>query len=135
MSYSSTPNRSIVGDDYLSQRVSNISLQNDYGEGMYSVPSSDPYDTHGDTMGGQWDYQPTETRNLDTVVTELTPEEVRWFYKTEGEKRWLEFSGYDSYRIEIRYREMFYNKHDFGSKYSSYSAFSGKLFSLLSLAY
>lgn len=123
MSYSNTPSRSIVGEDYLQQRMSNITLQNDYEQGMYSVAPSDPY---ADPMGSQWEYQTTETRNMDTIVTELTPEEVRWFYKTEGEKRWLEFSGYDSYRIEMRYREMFYNKQDYGSKYSSYSAFSGE---------
>lgn len=129
MSYSNTPSRSMVGEDYLQQRMSNITLQNDYEQGMYAP--SDPY---SDPMGSQWEYQTPETRNMDTVVTELTPEEVRWFYKTEGEKRWLEFSGYDSYRIEMRYREMYYNKQDYGSKYSSYSAFSGK-FLIISLKF
>ncbi|XP_018308594.1 phospholipase DDHD1 isoform X2 [Mycetomoellerius zeteki] len=35
----------------------------------------------------------------------LTPEEVRWFYKDGVDKRWNEFCGYDSLRIERIYRE------------------------------
>ena len=39
-------------------------------------------------------------------VCELFPEEVRWFYKLEADKDWLPFNGYDSLRIEIRYRHI-----------------------------
>ncbi|XP_046582420.1 phospholipase DDHD1-like [Haliotis rubra] len=39
-------------------------------------------------------------------VDELRPEEIRWFYKNEGEKRWRAFIGYDSLRIECRYRAL-----------------------------
>jgi len=121
MSYTNAPSHNLGGDSYISQRIGNISLQNDFNEGMYSGPHTEPYDPHG---GGQWDYQPRESRQ-DAIVTDLTPEEVRWFYKTDGEKRWLEFSGYDSYRIEMRYREMYLPNKDFGNRNSSYSAFSG----------
>ncbi|WAR19275.1 DDHD1-like protein [Mya arenaria] len=37
-------------------------------------------------------------------VDHLQPEEIRWFYKREGDKKWLPFIGYDSLRIECRYR-------------------------------
>ncbi|KAM5235299.1 phospholipase DDHD1 isoform 2-T2 [Ctenodactylus gundi] len=37
------------------------------------------------------------------VVTELGPEEVRWFYK-EDRKTWKPFIGYDSLRIELAFR-------------------------------
>jgi len=38
-------------------------------------------------------------------VEPLTPEEIRWFYKDGVDKRWNEFCGYDSLRIERIYRE------------------------------
>ncbi|KAG8449203.1 hypothetical protein GDO86_016029 [Hymenochirus boettgeri] len=39
------------------------------------------------------------------IVTELGPEEVRWFYK-EDKKTWKPFIGYDSLRIELAYRKL-----------------------------
>ncbi|KAM5129300.1 phospholipase DDHD1-like [Mantella aurantiaca] len=39
------------------------------------------------------------------IVTELGPEEVRWFYK-EDKKTWKPFIGYDSLRIELAYRRV-----------------------------
>uniref|UniRef100_A0A8C6UJM9 DDHD domain containing 1a n=1 Tax=Neogobius melanostomus TaxID=47308 RepID=A0A8C6UJM9_9GOBI len=38
------------------------------------------------------------------VVTELGPEEVRWFYK-EDKKTWKPFLGHDSLKIELAYRK------------------------------
>ncbi|XP_011139181.1 phospholipase DDHD1 [Harpegnathos saltator] len=35
----------------------------------------------------------------------LTPEEIRWFYKNGVEKRWVDFCGYDSLRIEKIYQD------------------------------
>lgn len=35
----------------------------------------------------------------------LTPEEIRWFYKDGVDKRWVEFCGYDSLRIEKIYQD------------------------------
>ena len=49
--------------------------------------------------------QAAKTRSHDEVA-ELAPEEVRWFYKVEPEKGWVRFNGYDSLRIEIRYRHI-----------------------------
>ncbi|XP_035827763.1 phospholipase DDHD1 [Aplysia californica] len=39
-------------------------------------------------------------------VEDLRPEEIRWFYKSEGSKKWISFIGYDSLRIECRYRAL-----------------------------
>ena len=46
-------------------------------------------------------------------VEELHPEQVRWFYKDPGDKKWSPFIGYDSLRIECQYRE---SKHREGKK-------------------
>ena len=37
-------------------------------------------------------------------VDNLLPEEIRWFYKGKRDKKWIPFIGYDSLRIECRYR-------------------------------
>lgn len=39
-------------------------------------------------------------------VEELRPEEIRWFYKHENSKKWTAFIGYDSLRIECRFRAL-----------------------------
>lgn len=41
---------------------------------------------------------------FNEVVTELGPEEVRWFYK-EDKKTWKAFVGHDSLKIELAYRK------------------------------
>ncbi|KAK7142911.1 hypothetical protein R3I94_012297 [Phoxinus phoxinus] len=45
----------------------------------------------------------SSSRRRFEVVTELGPEEVRWFYK-EDKKTWKPFMGHDSLRIEVMYR-------------------------------
>ncbi|XP_032731254.1 phospholipase DDHD1 isoform X3 [Lontra canadensis] len=47
----------------------------------------------------------TAARHRYEVVTELGPEEVRWFYK-EDKKTWKPFIGYDSLRIELAFRTL-----------------------------
>ncbi|XP_067099433.1 phospholipase DDHD1 isoform X1 [Osmerus mordax] len=44
------------------------------------------------------------SRHRYEVVTELGPEEVRWFYK-EDKKTWKSFVGHDSLKIEVAYRK------------------------------
>ncbi|KAK3093034.1 hypothetical protein FSP39_010311 [Pinctada imbricata] len=39
-------------------------------------------------------------------VDHLRPEEIRWFYKSEDDKKWSPFIGYDSLRLECRYRAL-----------------------------
>ncbi|XP_078515959.1 phospholipase DDHD1 isoform X6 [Lissotriton helveticus] len=47
----------------------------------------------------------TSSRHRYEIVTELGPEEVRWFYR-EDKKSWKPFIGYDSLRIELAYRQL-----------------------------
>ncbi|KAK7103636.1 hypothetical protein V1264_018501 [Littorina saxatilis] len=52
---------------------------------------------------------PTHKRYLypqKEFVDELRPEEIRWFYRSDGVKKWSPFIGYDSLRIECRYRAL-----------------------------
>ncbi|XP_026668427.1 uncharacterized protein LOC113464185 [Ceratina calcarata] len=39
-----------------------------------------------------------------TCAEPLTAEQIRWFYKDGVDKRWVEFCGYDSLRIESAWR-------------------------------
>ncbi|CAL8099836.1 unnamed protein product [Orchesella dallaii] len=43
----------------------------------------------------------------ETMVKELRPEFVRWFYRYEQDRKWKPFTGYDSIRIESKYREVY----------------------------
>lgn len=43
---------------------------------------------------------------VNDFVDHLRPEEVRWFYRSTSEKLWHSFIGYDSLRIECRYRAL-----------------------------
>uniref|UniRef100_A0AAX7TYL2 DDHD domain-containing protein n=1 Tax=Astatotilapia calliptera TaxID=8154 RepID=A0AAX7TYL2_ASTCA len=45
------------------------------------------------------------SRHRGDIVTELGPEEVRWFYK-EDKRTWKPFVGHDSLKIEIIYRRL-----------------------------
>ncbi|KAM3603425.1 uncharacterized protein V6R79_022048 [Siganus canaliculatus] len=45
----------------------------------------------------------SSSRHRGDIVTDLGPEEVRWFYK-EDKRTWKPFVGHDSLRIEIVYR-------------------------------
>ena len=79
---------------------------------LQAVPA---YNTIGGGAGGPGNHLPppttspghtsAKTRNHEEVG-ELAPEEVRWFYKKEADKPWIVFDGYDSLRIEIRYRHI-----------------------------
>ncbi|XP_059860530.1 phospholipase DDHD1 isoform X5 [Delphinus delphis] len=64
----------------------------------------------GTTGGGPGERKRTRlggaaARHRYEVVTELGPEEVRWFYK-EDKKTWKPFIGYDSFRIELAFRTL-----------------------------
>ncbi|XP_058469499.1 phospholipase DDHD1b [Solea solea] len=45
------------------------------------------------------------SRHRGDIVTELGPEEVRWFYK-EDKRTWKPFVGHDSLKIEMIYRKL-----------------------------
>ncbi|XP_067214663.1 phospholipase DDHD1-like isoform X2 [Linepithema humile] len=54
---------------------------------------------------GPKDNVETNIETEESYAESLTPEEIRWFYKDGVEKRWNEFCGYDSLRIEKIYQE------------------------------
>lgn len=56
----------------------------------------------------------------DETVDDLGPEEVRWFYKIEADKKWTPFIGYDSLRIEWKYRDLMQDTNPGGSNGSPY---------------
>ena len=66
-------------------------------------PGAMPYLMPGAVPGST--NEAAKTRNHDEVC-ELGPEEVRWFYRLAPDKSWIQFDGYDSLRIEIRYRHI-----------------------------
>ncbi|XP_071441965.1 phospholipase DDHD1-like isoform X2 [Hetaerina americana] len=61
-------------------------------------------------IGVCWTTTSSDNSALELKDGELAPEEVRWFHKSENDKRWIEFSGYDSLRIEQTYRKTFYER-------------------------
>jgi hypothetical protein len=72
------------------------------GEAALSLDSQES--SSGVASSGAWEYVLPDTECTDCIVGELGPERVRWFYKSDSHKRWIEFSGYDSLRIESEYR-------------------------------
>ena len=44
------------------------------------------------------------------MITRFHVFKVRWFYKREADKEWTPFMGYDSLRIELRYRHIWQTK-------------------------
>lgn len=48
---------------------------------------------------------------LDQPIRELAVDQVRWFYKSDTDKQWVPFSGFDSLRIEERYRQHRHHHH------------------------
>lgn len=78
--------------------------------GTYLDSSSLDYsDNDGNNAGPLFERRKRSRSNssrhrYNEVVTELGPEEVRWFYK-EDKKTWKPFVGHDSLQIELMYRK------------------------------
>uniref|UniRef100_A0A8C1P8G4 DDHD domain containing 1a n=1 Tax=Cyprinus carpio TaxID=7962 RepID=A0A8C1P8G4_CYPCA len=66
-------------------------------------PSADVYHGTERRLGIRRAARSSAARHRFQVITELGPEEVRWFYR-EDKKTWKPFMGHDSLRIEIMYR-------------------------------
>lgn len=81
-----TPQRGIVTEDFCGVFEVNNPLVEEESEWPFTSPSVDPGPV------------------LDQPIGELSAEQVRWFYKSDSDKQWVPFSGYDSLRIEDRYR-------------------------------
>ncbi|XP_059482116.1 phospholipase DDHD1-like isoform X1 [Neocloeon triangulifer] len=78
----------------LEEQVHQMSLEQD---------SACAFDYHHEQQ--QFPVEDYEYWNEDSVISELTAGEVRWFYKSDTDKRWTEFNGYDSHQIEFLYRQ------------------------------
>uniref|UniRef100_A0AAX7TQ92 DDHD domain-containing protein n=1 Tax=Astatotilapia calliptera TaxID=8154 RepID=A0AAX7TQ92_ASTCA len=75
----------------------------------YLSSSSPEYDNYGNNTGPLFERRKRSRSNssrhrFNEVVTELGPEEVRWFYK-EDKKTWKPFLGHDSLNIELMFRK------------------------------
>ncbi|KAL2082340.1 hypothetical protein ACEWY4_022158 [Coilia grayii] len=84
----------------------------DYHARLSSDPGTDYLEITGDPNYSESDGSITtkkrnrsnSSRHRGEVVTELGPEEVRWFYK-EDKRTWKPFVGHDSLKIEFVYRK------------------------------
>ncbi|XP_030574553.1 phospholipase DDHD1 [Archocentrus centrarchus] len=75
----------------------------------YLSSSSPEYDTYENNTGPLFERRKRSRSNssrhrFNEVVTELGPEEVRWFYR-EDKKTWKPFVGHDSLKIELMFRK------------------------------
>lgn len=103
------------------------------GNFCYNSEDSPPLDTGTSPSGGisarTWEPPAPDAKLVDGVVSELRPEEVRWFYKSCSDKRWIEFSGYDSLRIESKYRHSYrewqYYNRTFSNLENASDSYSG----------
>ncbi|XP_058422926.1 phospholipase DDHD1 isoform X6 [Diceros bicornis minor] len=105
-------------DDYDFSPAESGSSLSFYSEGESGGPSSlhpPPLAPSSPGDGGAAGGGPAErrrprpggaaARHRYEVVTELGPEEVRWFFR-EDKKTWKPFIGYDSLRIELAFRTL-----------------------------
>uniref|UniRef100_A0A8B9LHH4 DDHD domain-containing protein n=1 Tax=Astyanax mexicanus TaxID=7994 RepID=A0A8B9LHH4_ASTMX len=92
-----------MGESYQDYQSSNT----DYQGSSTGYQDSDPGPTdYLDVLGyGPRRSRAGSSRHRGEVVTELGPEEVRWFYK-EDKRTWKPFVGHDSLQIELTYRKL-----------------------------
>ncbi|XP_071019404.1 phospholipase DDHD1-like [Oncorhynchus clarkii lewisi] len=105
----------LLGDHRLSQDGMMLGLVGETYSGYHSLPDlgTGYLDITNDLKYTESDGSVTtkkrnrsnSSRHRGEVVTELGPEEVRWFYK-EDKKTWKPFVGHDSLKIEVIYRKL-----------------------------
>ncbi|XP_023829608.1 phospholipase DDHD1 isoform X1 [Salvelinus sp. IW2-2015] len=105
----------LLGDHRLSQDGMILGLVEETYSGYHSLPDSGTgyLDITNDLKYTKSDGNVTtkkrnrsnSSRHRGEVVTELGPEEVRWFYK-EDKRTWKPFVGHDSLKIEVIYRKL-----------------------------
>lgn len=93
------PTQDALSGDHLD--LSTTSVANYLHNSNTSYCTSPVSDCHGKALDIR--KRSCAPRHRFEVVTELGPEEVRWFYK-EDKKTWKPFMGHDSLNIEIMYR-------------------------------
>jgi phospholipase DDHD1 len=143
MNINSSNEGSVQSAYQLNEEFGKISLQRDsafeYSEGddvlyvtqqeivsenfCYDVQNAPLLDSgegsNGGALSGTWEYVSPDSKLTDCVVGVLGPEEVRWFYKSDSDRRWIEFSGYDSLRIESKYRNVYHEWQYYNNTYSN----------------
>uniref|UniRef100_A0A6Q2Z8K8 DDHD domain-containing protein n=1 Tax=Esox lucius TaxID=8010 RepID=A0A6Q2Z8K8_ESOLU len=105
----------LLGDHRLSQDGMILGLVEEAYSGYHSLPDSGTgylditndlnYTESDGNVSTKKRNRSNSSRHRGEVVTELGPEEVRWFYK-EDKKTWKPFVGHDSLKIEVIYRKL-----------------------------
>jgi hypothetical protein len=107
------------GDDVLYVTKEEIVPENFCYVGEDGPPLDSRASLSAGILAGAWEPPAPDSKFMDGVVSELRPEEVRWFYKSCSDKRWIEFSGYDSLRIESKYRHSYCEWQCYNTTYSN----------------
>uniref|UniRef100_A0A8C1ZTP2 DDHD domain containing 1b n=1 Tax=Cyprinus carpio TaxID=7962 RepID=A0A8C1ZTP2_CYPCA len=79
-------------------------LGSDPDSAYLDIPGDPSYSESEGNVGTKKRSRSNSSRHRGEVVTELGPEEVRWFYK-EDKRTWKPFVGHDSLEIELAYRK------------------------------
>uniref|UniRef100_A0AAY4CQ62 DDHD domain-containing protein n=1 Tax=Denticeps clupeoides TaxID=299321 RepID=A0AAY4CQ62_9TELE len=79
-------------------------LGSDPGSAYLDIGDEPAYSESDGSVATKKRNRSTGSRHRGEVVTELGPEEVRWFYK-EDKRTWKPFVGHDSLTIEVSYRK------------------------------
>lgn len=79
-------------------------LGSDPDSDYLDIPSDPNYSESDGNVTTKKRNRSNSSRHRGEVVTELGPEEVRWFYK-EDKRTWKPFVGHDSLKIELAYRK------------------------------
>uniref|UniRef100_A0A672L1H7 Phospholipase DDHD1-like n=1 Tax=Sinocyclocheilus grahami TaxID=75366 RepID=A0A672L1H7_SINGR len=79
-------------------------LGSDPDSGYLDITGDLNYSESDGTVATKKRNRSNSSRHRGEVVTELGPEEVRWFYK-EDKRTWKPFVGHDSLKIELAYRK------------------------------
>jgi hypothetical protein len=106
-------------DDILYVTQQEIVPENFCYDSQDAAPLDSSESSSTGTSAGTWEHPAPDSKLVDCVVGELGPEEVRWFYKSCSDKRWIEFSGYDSLRIESKYRHSYHEWRYYNTAYSN----------------
>ncbi|XP_066532314.1 phospholipase DDHD1b [Hoplias malabaricus] len=105
----STPNpdyQTTSSPEYPTSDQDYNSSNPDYQDADPEYQGSEPGSDYLDVVGyGSRRSRAGSSRHRGEVVTELGPEEVRWFYK-EDKRTWKPFVGHDSLQIEVAFRKL-----------------------------
>uniref|UniRef100_A0AAQ5YS91 DDHD domain-containing protein n=1 Tax=Amphiprion ocellaris TaxID=80972 RepID=A0AAQ5YS91_AMPOC len=93
------------GDSHLSQDGMMLGLAGEEYSGSSYLDIVPNYTESDGNVTTKRRIRSNSSRHRGDIVTELGPEEVRWFYK-EDKRTWKPFVGHDSLKIETVYRSV-----------------------------